>query len=119
MSNEADLVLTFESDQERYTLQNDQNGNPLPVVVNLEARVFQGGESSGLNDHTKTVGAPVNDALVSVLVTSPDSQVVAGQLEFVGNGIYTISLQTSLIGNYDIEVIASDNIPNVITIANM
>ncbi|MFN2127115.1 MAG: T9SS type A sorting domain-containing protein, partial [Anaerolineales bacterium] len=98
-------------DKERYSLQYDQNANPIPVLVNLEAKLTQGGESSGLDDHTLTVGEPVNDALVSVEVTSPDGQMVVGRLapSGLGDGIYTIALQTELIGNYDITVIASDN----------
>jgi hypothetical protein len=112
MSNEADLVLEFKSDQERYYLQYDQNGDPIPVIINLEATVIQGGETSGFNDHTKTVGEPVNDAIVSVQITSPDSQIVAGRLapSGVGDGTYTIALETILTGNYDIKVIVSDNV---------
>ena len=29
ISNESDLVLLFKSDKERYTVMNDQNGNPI------------------------------------------------------------------------------------------
>jgi hypothetical protein len=114
MSNEADLVLSFRSNQERYFLNYDQSGNPIPVLVNLEATVIQGGETSGLPDHTKTGGSPVNDALVSVEVTAPDSQVVVGRLapSSAGDGTYTITLETILTGNYDIKVIASDNVPS-------
>jgi hypothetical protein len=112
MANGADLILEFKSDQERYFLQQDQNGNPIPVLVKLEAKLFEGGESSGLSDHTKTVGAPVDNATLSVQITSPDGQKVAGRLEPIGNGIYTINLQTTLVGNYDISVIAADNVPD-------
>ena len=82
------------------------------VHINMEATLFQGGESSGLIDHTKTVGAPVNDAVISVEVKSPDGQKVVGFLTPIGDGIYTIALETALTGNYDISVIASDNVPN-------
>lgn len=112
MANGADIILNFKTDKERYILSNDQFGNPIPVSVFLEATVTQGGESSGLNDHTKTVGEPVNDALVSVEMTSPDGQNVVGFLSPVGNGKYTISLTTTLTGNYDIKVIASDQVPS-------
>jgi hypothetical protein len=112
MTNESDLVLEFISDQERYYIQYDQNGNAIPVTVNLEAKLYQGGETTGLNNHTQTVGAPVDDAIVSVQVTSPDGQIVVGRLVLAGNGIYTISLETDLTGNYDLSVIASDNFSN-------
>jgi hypothetical protein len=94
-------------------VQNDQNGNPIPVVVNLTATLIQGGETSSLSDHTKTVGEPVNDAIVSVEVTSPDGQKVVGRLapSLALDGTYTIALETALTGNYDIKVIASDNVP--------
>ncbi|MEJ2542671.1 MAG: T9SS type A sorting domain-containing protein [Calditrichaceae bacterium] len=112
MANESDLVLDFKSDRERYTLSKDQYGQPEPVFVNLEARLLQGGETSGLEDHTKTVGEPVNDAIIGVQVTAPDSQISVAFMQLVGDGIYTLGLETTLLGNYDIKVIASDNVPN-------
>jgi hypothetical protein len=112
MSNEADLVLEFKTDEERYTLQDDQNGNPIPVTVSFEAKLFQGGETSGLSEHTKTVGEPVNDAWVAILVTAPNGDSSRQALTPQGNGVYTCSLSTTLIGNYDVSVIASDNVPN-------
>jgi hypothetical protein len=36
--------------------------------------------------------------------------VVVGRLKPIGSGIYIISLSTTLIGNYNVEVIASDNV---------
>ncbi len=48
MSNESDLVLEFRTDQERYYLMEDVNGNPIDAEINLEAKLFQGGEESGL-----------------------------------------------------------------------
>jgi hypothetical protein len=113
IANEADLILEFKSDKERYWLQYDENGNPIPVQIELEATLIEGGETSGLSDHTKTVGTPVNDALVGVQVTAPDGQTVIGNLAPSGlnDGKYYIVLQSDLIGNYDVSVIASDNIP--------
>jgi hypothetical protein len=35
-----------------------------------------------------------------------------GFLKFVGDGTYTITLETSVLGNYDLNVIASDNVPS-------
>jgi hypothetical protein len=110
MANEADLVLDFQTDQERYILYEDELGEPIPVTVNLEASLFQGGETSGFINDTKTVGQPVDDAVVSVQITAPDSQQSVGFLTPVGEGRYTITLETTLLGNYDISVIASDNV---------
>ena len=78
----------------------------------MEAKLYQGGESSGFNGDQKILGEPVNDAIISVLMTSPDGQKVAGFLTRTGEGTYTITLETALTGNYDISVIASDNVPN-------
>ena len=111
MANGSDYVLDFKTDQERYILTSDQNGNPVPVNIHLEAAITQGGESSSFGDHTKTIGEPVNDAIVSVQVTSPDGQKVVGFLTPSGDGLYSIDLNTVLQGNYDISVIASDNVP--------
>jgi hypothetical protein len=72
--------------------------------------LLQGGETSGLPDHTQTLGEPVTDALVGVQVTAPDGQVVVGPLPHTGNGIYTLTLETTVLGNYDVTVIASDNV---------
>ena len=112
MANESDLVLDFKSDKERYTLYKDQYGEPIPVFVNLEARLLQGGETSGLDDHTQTVGEPVNDALIGVQITAPDSQISVAFMQLAGDGVYTLALETGMLGNYDIKVIASDNNPN-------
>jgi predicted acyltransferase (DUF342 family) len=112
MANGSDIVLDFKSDQDRYVLTKDQNGNPVPVLVNLQATLMQGGENSGINGHTQTVGEPIDDAIVSIQVTSPDGQKGVGFLTSAGNGTYTITLNTTLTGNYDVSVIASDNVPN-------
>jgi hypothetical protein len=112
MANSADLTLKFTTDQQRYFLQADQNGNPISLIVNLQANLVQGGDSSGLTGHVLTQGTPVTDATVSVKVTSPDSQIVVGRLKPIGNGNYTIALSTALPGNYNVEVIASDNVPS-------
>ena len=109
-ANEMDLILEFKSDRERYFLQFDQDGNAIPILVNLEAKLFEGGESAGFSGHTITGGEPVDDALVSVKIDAPDGQTVLGRLIPSGGGIYTISLETILLGNYDISVIASDNV---------
>ena len=73
--------------------------------MNLEATLFEGGETSGFGDHTKTVGTPVNNAIVSVQVTSPDSQVVVGRLHHPQLKMVLIlfPLRRRWIGNYDIE----------------
>ncbi len=55
---------------------------------------------------------PIDDAIVSVQITAPDSQQSVGFLTPIGDGLYTITLETTLLGNYDISVIASDNVPN-------
>jgi len=68
----------------------------------------RGGEALGDDEHTKTVGEPVDDAMVKILVTAPDGQKVAGQLQPIGDGKYSIALQSHLIGNYNVTVIASD-----------
>ncbi|MGB5286907.1 MAG: T9SS type A sorting domain-containing protein, partial [Ignavibacteriaceae bacterium] len=112
MANEADLVLEFSTDQERYILTNDQNNNPIPEEVVFTAMLRQGGESSETGDDTKTVGEPITDALIGIQVTAPDGQIVVGPLTHVGDGVYTLTLVTTLLGNYDVSVIASDNVPN-------
>jgi hypothetical protein len=112
MANEADLVLEFSTDQERYILTNDQNNNPIPEEVVFTATLRQGGELSESGDDTKTVGEPVTDAIIGIQVTAPDGQIVVGPLTHVGDGVYTLILETTLLGNYDIDVIASDNVPN-------
>jgi hypothetical protein len=115
MSKESDLVLDFFTDQERYYLTYDENNNPEDVFVLFTAILTRGGESLRDDEHTQTVGEPVDDALVKILVSAPDGQKVAGQLDWEGNGKYTIKLQTNLVGNYDVVVIASDydaNNPN-------
>jgi len=110
MANESDLILEFQSDQERYFLRIDQDGNAIPVMVNLEANLFEGGETAGISGHTITGGEPVDDAIVSVKIDAPDGQTVVGRLIPSGGGIYTISLESIVIGNYDISIIASDNV---------
>ncbi len=112
MANEADLVLDFYTDQERYILTNDQNNNPIPEEVVFTATLRQGGESSETGDDTKTVGEPVTDAIIGIQVTAPDGQVVVGPLTHIGDGVYTLTLVTTVLGNYDVDVIASDNVPN-------
>ena len=112
MANEADLVLEFYTDQERYILTNDQNNNPIPEEVIFTATLRQGGESSETGDDTKTVGEPVTDAIIGIQVTAPDGQVVVGPLTHMGDGVYTLTLETTLLGNYDVDVIASDNVAN-------
>jgi hypothetical protein len=110
MSKESDLVLDFFTDQERYYLY-DENNNPVDVEVLFTAILTRGG---GLDDdeHTQTEGEKINDALVKILVSAPDGQKVAGQLDWIGDGEYTIKLKTDLVGNYDVVVIASDYDPN-------
>jgi hypothetical protein len=112
MANEADLVLEFSTNQERYILTNDQNNNPIPEEVIFTATLRQGGELSESGYDTKTVGEPVTDALIGIQVTAPDGQIVVGPLTHIGDGVYTLTLETTLLGNYDIDVIASDNVPN-------
>ncbi len=112
MANEADLVLDFYTDQERYILTNDQNNNPIPEEVVFTAILRQGGESSETGDDTKTVGEPVTDAIIGIQVTAPDGQIVVGPLTHIGDGVYTLTLETTLLGNYDVDVIASDNVAN-------
>ncbi len=89
----------------------DQNGNPIPDTVHFQAVVTQGGDGNSLVGHVLTQGTPVDTAIVSIKITSPDSQIVVGRLMPQGNGIYTISLVTALTGNYNVDVIASDNVP--------
>ncbi|NNJ53297.1 MAG: T9SS type A sorting domain-containing protein, partial [Ignavibacteriaceae bacterium] len=112
MANEADLVLDFFTDQERYFLTNDQNNNPIPEEVVFTATLRQGGELSETGYDTKTVGEPVTDAIIGIQVTAPDGQVVVGPLTHMGDGVYTLTLVTMVLGNYDVSVIASDNVPN-------
>jgi hypothetical protein len=116
MANESDLVLTFKTDQERYALMYDSNNNPIPIPVLFTANLTQGGdgETSGLNDHTETAGEPVTDAIIAIQVTSPDGQIVQGRMEHIGNGEYTITLNTIVLGNYDVEIIASDANPGAL-----
>ena len=112
MANEADLVLEFYTDQERYILTNDQNNNPIPEEVIFTAILRQGGELSESGDDTKTVGEPVTDAIIGIQVTAPDGQIVVGPLVHIGDGVYTLTLETTLLGNYDVDVIASDDVAN-------
>ena len=100
------------TDQERYILTNDQNNNPIPEEVVFTATLRQGGELSETGDHTKTVGEPVTDAIIGIQVAAPDGQIVVGPLVHMGDGIYTLTLETTLAGNYDVDVIASDNVSN-------
>jgi hypothetical protein len=104
--------LEFFTDQERYILTNDQNNNPIPVEVVFTSKVNQAGETSESGDDTRTVGEPVTDALVGIQVTAPDGQIVVGPLTHMGDGVYTLTLVTTVLGNYDIDVIVSDNVAN-------
>jgi hypothetical protein len=88
----------------------DQNNDPIPLEVEFTGILRQGGDESGLNNHTQTLGEPVTDALIGIQVTAPDGQVVVGPLVHVGNGEYKLTLETTLLGNYDVSVIASDDV---------
>ncbi len=80
MANSSDMILQFNTDKERYYLQTDQNGNPIPVTVNMNAKVIQGGDTSSLVGHVLTQGTPVDTAVVCIKITAPDSQTVVGRL---------------------------------------
>jgi hypothetical protein len=113
-ANESDLVLEFKTDQERYILINDS----IPVEISFTATLFQGGETSErLDEHTQTVGEPVTDGSVALQITAPNGEVRASFLDNHENGIYTLKLLTTLTGNYDVSVIASDN-PGSVDIVN-
>ncbi len=84
----------------------------MPVEVVFTAKVNQAGETTEYGNDTKTVGEPVTDALVGIQVSAPDGQVVVGPLQHIGDGVYTLTLVTNLLGNYDVDVIASDNVAN-------
>jgi len=114
MANESDLILEFETDSVRYWLQYDGN-DPITIEVKFIATLTQGGESSSEpGNHTQTVGEPVTDAIIGIQVTSPDGQIVVGPLVHTTNGIYTLTLETTLTGNYDVSVIASDNVEGTV-----
>jgi hypothetical protein len=110
MANEADMILEVNTDRERYFVDEDASGNPLPVLVEITAELYQGGETSGFENHTSKVGAPITDALVVVKVTVPGEGDDAGQLLHQGDGIYTGSFVATELGSYDLVIVASDYI---------
>jgi hypothetical protein len=112
MDNHQDLILDVNSDKERYYITYDQNGNPVPVLVNLTAKLTEGGENANQNEHIITDGHPVDDAIVLVKITSPDYGQTIRQLVNQGNGIYTASFATPDLGQYNMEFNASDDTSN-------
>ena len=111
MANSSDLVLQFSTDQDRYYVKEDNSGNPIAVTVNFTAKVLQAGNTKGIDGHVITEGTPVDTAIVVIQVTAPDGETVLRQLSPEGNGIYKASLVTSVLGNYNVNVNASDNHP--------
>ena len=55
------------------TTLNDANGNPQDVVVNLKAKLYQGGDNANKikGEHNEAVADPVTGALVFVKVITP------------------------------------------------
>jgi hypothetical protein len=92
----------------RILLTEDQIKDSVKVIVNFTATLLRGGETSGSDEHTQTVGEPVTDALIVVQVASPDGQFGEGHMQHTAGGIYTLTLETPLLGNYNVSVIASD-----------
>jgi len=108
-ANHSDYVLNVNTDKERYYITTDQNGNVTPTTVNITATLFQGGDSQGQDEHTITVGEPIDDAVILVKITSPDYGQTIRQLAHTSNGTYTASFATADLGAYTLEFIASDN----------
>jgi hypothetical protein len=114
MANESDLVLTFDTDQERYYIQYNQDGSPINAVVKFTATLFEGGEfDDGLGEHTQSVSTPVTNAFVVVRVTSPNGEASDREMDNNGDGTYTLSLETPFIGNYDVFIVGSDKVPGM------
>ncbi len=109
MANHSDLQLDVNTDQERYYVTTDQNGNVIPDTVYLTAKFTRGGDSNIQNGHVIKVGEPIDDALVLVKVTSPDYGQTIRRLVHTGSGTYTASFHTTDLGGYNLEIIASDD----------
>ena len=54
----------------------------------------------------------IDDALLAIQVTAPNGEFSEVDLPNLGNGVYTGKLATDVVGNYDVIVLASDNIVN-------